>query len=75
MDRTLKFSARFGWFAFIKTIAESKVFDKPGFDSLDSVLLSDLYKVLRYADYCHGEQIYNTKVSEAHLRQQKIKSK
>lgn len=40
---------RYGWISFLSYVAESKVFDVTGFNSIDSAKNSKLYDVLIWA--------------------------
>ena len=54
----------FGWLNSLYVLAEKKVFDKDGKNSIESVKETNLYKVLTYLSWITARNEYESKVSE-----------
>jgi hypothetical protein len=54
----------FGWLNSLYVLAEKKVFDEDGKNSIESVKETNLYKVLTYLSWITARNEYESKVSE-----------
>jgi hypothetical protein len=54
----------FGWLNSLYVLAEKKVFDIKGYDSIESVKRTNLYKVLTYLSWITAKNEYESKVTE-----------
>jgi len=54
----------FGWLNSLYVLAEKKVFDENGKNSIESVKDTNLYKVLTYLSWITAKNEYESKVSE-----------
>lgn len=54
-----------GWISFLSYVAESKVFDKSGYDSIESAKLAKAYNVLVWASEKHDkDEIINESLNK-----------
>lgn len=54
----------FGWLNSLYVLAEKGVFKKEGWDGIESVKNTNLYKVLTYLSWITAKNEYESKVSE-----------
>ena len=54
----------FGWLNSLYSIAEKGVFKTEGFNGVDSVKITNLYKVLSYLSWTTAKNQYESKVQE-----------